>query len=250
MKKSVLAFLLAFSLFSCQKEKKNLIPLYHLENINLTENGQKYHLLYEENEKSLSMMLDKKASFFLAVYAKSCTDTCSTFLYILYSFVNEQNLFLPYIPLEAYSGIESDLLPTLKGNALIFFFEGKPYRQFDFDDPDLDSDVGTLIEEYTYDTKKNIHVAIKQDLSKEVPTYTFQEETETSILTFDPKIPTKTLYLNLSLTSDFSKELKTHPSEEYQAIYPYQNTTSLTDTFYQRTGIIKEDLENRSSYLL
>lgn len=249
MKKFSLCLLFPFLLFSCRNTKKNLVPIYHIKNINQNVDNRNYHLLYEADGDILNTMLKKKASFPLAVYSKTCSDTCSTFLYTIYSIVNEQNLFLPYMTSENYSTIHSDVLPGVKGNALIFFYEGKPYRQFDFQDTGSDQDVFSLVEKYTYDTKRYLHAAIVCNLDKDVPTYTFTEETETSFLTFDSDDKSRTLYLSLSLTTDFGAEFQTYQNEAYQAIYPFMGVSSLTPSFFKRTGIEKEDLENRSSYL-
>ncbi len=244
---------LLFILPSC-KESKTKIPLYHIEGINFKINKKYYHLLYSLDKDALSLLIDKQASFFLSIYSESCSDSCSMFDASLYAFANSNDVFIPYMNKSIYDTIKSSILPSIKENAILFFQEGKLFKQVDIREDNVSIEkVKEIIETYTYDTKLKIVTPFIKDTSDNlINCFKFSNYDLSNESIIYPEISSsdKTLFLDIKRTLSF-KDIQSSYTDKSKIndIYLYDDINSLTSDFYSSLNIKKEELENSSSYI-
>ncbi len=244
---------LLFILPSC-KESKTKIPLYHIEGINFKIDKKYYHLLYSLDKDVLSLLVDKQASFFLSIYSESCSDSCSMFDASLYAFANSNDVFIPYMNKSIYDTIKSSILPSIKENAILFFQEGKLFKQVDIREDNVSIEkVKEIIETYTYDTKLKIVTPFIKDTSDNlINCFKFSNYDLSNESIIYPEISSsdKTLFLDIKRTLSF-KDIQSSYTDtsKINDIYLYDDINSLTSDFYSSLNIKKEELENSSSYI-
>lgn len=247
----ILPFILIFS--SCKKENKKVIPLYHIDGINYKIDKKSYHLLYNLEKDVFLNLINKEASFYLAIYSESCSSSCSMFDISLYTLANTNSIFIPYMNKTVYDTISNTNCPTLKENAILFYNNGSLYSYIDITEDNVDStSVKNIIESKTYDSNLNIVTPfIKNIDDKIVNCFTFTKENKDDSNIIYPNYSThdKTLYLDCNRTDDYSV-IQSNANPEYKNIYLYFGLDYLTDNFYSKTNIKKEDLINSSSYII
>lgn len=244
---------LVFILPSC-KGNKTKIPLYHIEGINFKVDKKYYHLLYSLDKVVLSLLIDKQASFFLSIYSESCSDSCSMFDASLYAYANSKNAFIPYMNKNIYDTIKSSSLPSIKENAILFFQEGKLFKQVDISEDNVSiENVKEIIESYTYDTKlKIVTPFIKDTFDNLINCFKFSNYDLSNESIIYPEISSsdKTLFFDIKRTLSF-KDIQSSYTDtsKINDIYLYDDINSLTSDFYTSLNIKKEELENSSSYI-
>lgn len=101
MKKNILfTFLLAFNLFSCNKNADSLkdkINVFKLAKTSIIYNKQSATFFYNLTVDELDTIIERKEDAVIYVNAPNCSTTCGTFFVALEIFVEKNKIFLPYI---------------------------------------------------------------------------------------------------------------------------------------------------------
>lgn len=249
MNKFLIFGALPFLLFSCEKNKTNRIPIYHIDSINYKEE-RNYHLLYSMDNETLLSLKEKKASFFVCIYQRSCSSNCTIFDYSLYSKANEADFLIPYIDKENYDLLPKDTFPSVHENAILFFEKGTLIQQTEITEKNVSiEEVSKIIDAYTYDSGIKIVTPIEKEEDSSLDSFSFSVEKDEKGKSYHSYLKTMkkpVLFLNTEKTEDFSL---IQEKTDYSSLYLYKGNDSLTSTFFEKTGIKKEELEQSSSYL-
>ena len=100
MKKNILfTFLLAFNLFSCNKNDslKEKINVFKLAQTSTIYNKQTATFFYNLTVDELDSIIEREEDALVYVNAPNCSSTCGTFFVALEIFVEKNKIFLPYI---------------------------------------------------------------------------------------------------------------------------------------------------------
>lgn len=240
MAKKHLLMVLSVLLSSCQAQESRRIPLYHLSGINY-RSDRYHHLLLHLNSDTLRSLKEKKASFFFAVYSRSCSESCSVFDYSLYQLASRNDAVVPYIEKESYDLLNPDF-PLAKENAILFYEKGTLLKQVDIDESNVFMDkVGDIILENTYDEMTYIANDFSLDESASLDSYTIRMPDSS----FSKQIEAPSLFLRHWDIEDYSK---IQSRKGIRNILFYRSADDFPEEFYQKNSIKKEELETSSSY--
>ena len=243
MKRKSLLLILSVLLSSCSNAAKKRIPLYHLSGINYRTESY-HHLLFHLDGETLLSLKKKKASFFFAVYSKSCSESCSVFDYSLYQVASTNNTVVPYIEKERYDLLNPDF-PYAKENAIFFYEKGNLLKQIDIDETKVSMEkVNQIIQKWTYDGMTYIANDFKTDENALLDSYTISMPDSS----FTKKIERPALLLRNEETNNYGEIQK---QKGIRSILFYQSADDFSEEFYQKNGLKKEELlESPSDYLL
>ena len=158
-----LIFLLSLNLTSCKDNAA--IPLFHNSGVIYSDEISTKYLTYSLSNDILKEYINKKASFFLLVYAPGC-GTCDNLTPVINDYIKRNKAIFPYMLVGNYNDVREEIasLPEINSNSILFisngvvkanvvltqkYYDGKPFDK--------------LMAKYVYDSHKYIKNTIYVD---------------------------------------------------------------------------------------